>query len=231
MSQNAANPQQLDVVSLNISKLGTYAVRLTNTSTYLGVTYTSFFDFNVVVVDPCINTIVTTFVIADLNVINGQTAFTSWSEATDSIQTKYNIPTLCGPRTYTLVENTAVDVTSWLALTSPTTGTYRVTATPTLDALVKTWNLTVRVRLNNYAGNAGIDVPLTVIVAGATCNCSLLTWDPPVQTTATVNVSNTNNPRTVTAPKGTVNAASKLASAAIRACGNSCPVTSTLTAT
>jgi len=85
MSQNAANPQQLDVVSLNISKLGTYAVRLTNTSTYLGVSYTSFFDFNVVVVDPCINTVVTTFTIADLNVVNGQTAFTSWNEATDSI--------------------------------------------------------------------------------------------------------------------------------------------------
>jgi hypothetical protein len=124
-----------------------------------------------------------------------------------------------------------VDVTSWLALTQPTTGNYRITATPILDSLVTTWNLTVRVRLNNYPLNAGIDVPVTVIVSGAACNCSLLTWDPPTQVTATINVSNTNNPRTATATKGTVNAASKLASPAIRACGNSCPVTSTLTAT
>ena len=123
--------------------------------------------FNVIVVDPCISTVITVFTLADLSVINGATGTRTWSEASDSIQTKYNIPTLCGPRTYTLVENAAVDVTSWLALTGPVSGTYTITATPTLDALVKTHNLTVRVRLDLYAAHAGIDVSFNVIVTSA----------------------------------------------------------------
>ena len=84
--------------------------------------------------DPCIATVVNTFTLADLTVTNGLTAQRNWAEISDSIQDKYNIPVLCGPRTYTLVENNAVVVTSWLALTIPSTGNYRITATPTLDA-------------------------------------------------------------------------------------------------
>jgi len=81
------------------------------------------------------------------------------------------------------VENNAVNVSSWLVLSSPSTGNYKVTATPTLDSQVATWNLTVQVRLTNYVagGHAGINVALTVVVAGASCNCSLLLWDPPTQ--------------------------------------------------
>lgn len=93
----------------------------------------------------------------------------------------------------------------------------------------------VKVRLDNYTGNAGFDATFNVIVVSAICNCSLLTWDPPTVVTSTIDVSNVSNPRTVTAPFGTVNAASKIATPAIRSCTSgsvlSCPVTSTLTAT
>jgi len=138
MSQNSANPQQLDVITLNVAKVGSYAITLTRTANYLSTgPFTSTFSFTVSVVDPCVSTVITTFTIPDLAVINGNTAFVSFNEATDSIQTQYNIPTLCGPRSYTLRENNAVNVSSWLVLApGSTAGTYKVTATPTLDSQV-----------------------------------------------------------------------------------------------
>ena len=122
------------MITLDIAKLGSYSVTLTNNQRYLGVSYTSSFTFTVTVVDPCVNTVVTPVILADLTVVNGNTAVRTWSELTDSIQTKYNIPTLCGSRTYALVENNSADVSSWLVLSNPRYGSYNIKASPTLDS-------------------------------------------------------------------------------------------------
>ena len=71
MSQDTLNSQQLNVITLDIGKLGTYSVTLTNTQLYQGVTYTSSFTFTVTVVDPCVTTVVTPLILADLPVVNG----------------------------------------------------------------------------------------------------------------------------------------------------------------
>jgi len=183
MAQNSSNSEQLDVITLRDDKIGSYAVTMLNTSSYGGSTFTSTFSFTVTVVDPCAATVVTTFALADLTVINGTTGTRTFTEALDSIETTKNIRTLCGERNYSLVENSAVDITSWIKLTEPTIENFVITVTPTLDAQVKEWNLTLKVRLDDYAANAGVDVAFKIIISSAACDCQLITWDAPAVTT------------------------------------------------
>ena len=48
------------------------------------------------------------------------------------------------PRTYTLVEYAAVDVTSWLALTGPVSGTYTITAAVDAQSITSNFDIVIK---------------------------------------------------------------------------------------
>jgi len=58
---------------------------------------------------------------------------------------------------------------------------WTISAKPRAEALEGTRNLKVKITLANYASHAGIEVPFTVLVNTADCDCSLVTYDPPTR--------------------------------------------------
>lgn len=154
-----------------------------------------------------------------MTVVNGQVATQNFMKAADSVETLYQIFSLCGARTYVIVDGLDATV-SWISIIASTTVTdqWTIKLQPTLDAQESspTWNYRLKVTLNNYPSKAAKYENLDVTVTKAPCDCSLLTWDNPARTDVTGAVA--GGPYSVTIPSATVNVASKSATPAIRSC-------------
>jgi hypothetical protein len=73
------------VFTNNKNKLGSHTASVVLTSTYLGTTYTTSWNFSVTIVDPCSSTVITTWTIAAMTVKSGETVEYTFTEALDSI--------------------------------------------------------------------------------------------------------------------------------------------------
>lgn len=58
-------------------------------------------------------------------------------------------------------------------------GRYKITASPTDDSKVGSHSLVLRIKLTSQPNHVDVDVPFTVQVNAATCDCSLLQWQLP----------------------------------------------------
>lgn len=171
-------------------------------------------------------------------ITNGSVVTQEFQKAADSVETLYQIFSLCGPRSYRIVElvNAAYITLSWSTVTAHATTADRwiITFSPTLDTQDGTHSFFLEVKLssNLYTAKAALYEPLQVTVSSAACNCQLLTWDNPTRVDVIGAVG--SGPYTATIPLATVNVASKSTTPAIRSCfkvgGPGCNQTSTVVA-
>ena len=97
-------------------------------------TFTPYQEFDVVVNDPCLTATIANTGITSMTVVNGQTATQNFMKAADSVENQYQIFSLCGPRTYVIVDSTDTPV-PWISITASTSvaNQYTIKLTPTLD--------------------------------------------------------------------------------------------------
>ena len=168
------------VSTIDKTKLGTHDITLTNTLSYLGVTWTPSFTFTVTVVDPCETTVWVDFTIPIITTDNGIPIEQEMEEIKDSVEVAKGQNTLCGPRTYTIAyqDGTAID---WVTIaTSVHTDHYMtITVDPTLDEHEATHDLALTMSLDYYPNHAAHVVNFEVIVTTPTCECDRITYDPP----------------------------------------------------
>lgn len=135
--QNAGNSQQIDIVSLDRTKVGTHQVSMAIKFDYnaQSFTETDTISFTVTIIDPCETTTINDAVFspATLNVVNGATAAMTFNEVTDTVEVANNIDTLCQQRSYVLLENDGTTPAVFLTLSGAAGGPYTITAAPTLD--------------------------------------------------------------------------------------------------
>lgn len=178
---NSANSQQIDIISLDRSKVGTHSVTMTADFAYgaQSFTETDTISFDVEIIDPCETTTINDAVFSPstLTVVNGATATMTFTEVTDSVEVSNNIDTLCQGRTYTLLKSD-LSAADFITLTGAAGGPYTITAAPTLDAEVGSWTYKLKTELTAYPGNSNsphyTDIP--VVVTGAACDQNGLEW-------------------------------------------------------
>jgi hypothetical protein len=192
----STNPQAISIQTNKNTEIGTFTVRLTATIADTGIT--------------------------SMTVVNGQVVTQNFVKAADTTETLYQIFSLCGPRTYVIVDSNDVAV-PWIAITphASTANTFIITLTPTLDAQEGSWSYRLKVTLDNYPTKPAKYENLSVTVSQAPCNCQLLTWDNPARLDVVGAVS--GGPYTATIPKATANAVSKTLTPAIRSCYRGSP--------
>ena len=105
----STNPEQINVVSLDRTKVGTHSVTMSTLFAYAAQSFTETdtITFTVTIIDPCETTTINNavFTPTTLTVVNGATGTMTFSEVTDTIEVANNIDTLCQSRTYTLLES------------------------------------------------------------------------------------------------------------------------------
>ena len=141
-TQNVDNPAQVDTVTLDKSKLNAdpavgWGVSMTANMSHAptGQSWQSLLTFAITIVDPCLGTVLNSFTPDVLTVINGESAFITFNDITDTVEELKQIDTLCGPRSYELFESDGTTpATTWVLLTGgpETLDVYSVTATPDL---------------------------------------------------------------------------------------------------
>jgi len=116
-------------------------------------TYT--ISFTVTIIDPCETTTLNdaVFTPSTLSVVNGATATVTFPEVTDTVEVANNIDTLCQQRTYTLLEADGATPAIFLVLTGAAGGPYTITASPTIDSHVGTFNMKLKTELASYGSN------------------------------------------------------------------------------
>lgn len=127
------------------------------------------------------------------------------------------------------------DPISWMSIAYDSdTSLYTITSSPTEEALLGSthqYYLKITFSNANYPNPVKrMSVPTTI--TAATCNCDLLSWDPPAMVTNAVEVA--LGPLTENFPSATQNDVSKTTTPAIRKCfenSGTCPFTSTWTPT
>ena len=173
---NSANPQQIDIVSLDRTKVGTHSVTMTTLFEYAtqSFTETDTISFVITITDPCETTTINDAVFSDatLTVTNGSTASITFTEVTDSVEVDNNIDTLCQGRTYTLLMNDESTPADFIALTGTAPGPYTITASPTLDSAVGSHTYKLKTELTAYPSNPNSPhyTAISVVVQGATCD-------------------------------------------------------------
>ena len=104
---NSANPQQIDIVSLDRTKVGPHTVTMSSQFDYAtqSFTETDTITFTVTIIDPCETTTINDAVFSPstLTVVNGAVGTMTFTEVTDSVEVANNIDTLCQQRQYTLL--------------------------------------------------------------------------------------------------------------------------------
>ena len=218
------------VFTLNKTKLGDHTVVLANTITYGGATFTSGYQFVIKVSDPCTSTTLTTQAITTLSTNNGVTGTVDLTEVLDSQGTTRGQAGLCGARTYE-IKTSADAAINWVTIAAKTdvTGTYTITAVPTLDEHATTNNLKLIVKLALYSGVSPLEIAFNVNVVTPPCECSRVGWTAPSLQTLTTTVK--KDPiATLTISHGTVDAASLLLTPQIRACSGTCSSTTAISA-
>lgn len=169
----STNPQAISIQTNKNTEIGTFTVRLTTTIVHtINGTFTPFQEFNVVVNDPCLTATIADTGITSMTVVNGQVVTQNFVKAADTTETLYQIFSLCGPRTYVIVDSNDVAV-PWIAITphASTANTFIITLTPTLDAQEGSWSYRLKVTLDNYPTKPAKYEDLSVTVSQAPCNC------------------------------------------------------------
>jgi ribosomal protein L11 len=220
---NSANAQQIDVVSLDRTKVGTHAVSMAITFAYSAQSFTETdtISFTITIIDPCETTVINDAVFSPttITVTNGATATATFNEVTDTVEVANNIDTLCQQRSYTLLEADGTTAAVFLALTGATGGPYTITASPTLDTQVGTHNLKLKTTLTAYPSNSNNNkiTTIPVVVSAASCDKTKLGWVATPAVTKTVNVA--AGATTLTLNPYAVDPTSKTATPEARACG------------
>lgn len=94
------------MASTNANDRNAYTVKLIDSANYAGtgVTYSNEVEFSITVTDPCLTTVLTDFAVTPVSVEAGLTNEFDFVEVADSAATAVSSPTICGARTYTVVE-------------------------------------------------------------------------------------------------------------------------------
>lgn len=99
-------------------------------------------------------------------ITNGVVSTQEFVKAADSVETLYQIFSLCGPRSYRIVELNGgnYSTVSWSTVTAHATIADRwvITFSPTLDSQDGTWNFFLEVKLSSslYTAKAALYEPL-----------------------------------------------------------------------
>jgi hypothetical protein len=212
----------LSVFTIDKSKLGSHTVKLVNTVTYGGGSWTPEYSFDITIVDPCDSTVLQTQAIATLSTDNGVPASIDFDEVKDSQEVTRGLSALCGPRAYE-IKYTNDDPITWVTVAEKVgaADTWTISADPTLDAHATIHNLKLIVTLTLYPSNGGLSIPFNVNIATPACECNRVGWDPPADQTLTTTVKKIPSD-TLTISHGSINAASLLATPQIRSCQGTC---------
>ena len=178
------------------SKLGPHTVTLTDNISFSGGfpaqtgSWSPEYTFSVTVEDPCEGTALIAFTVPPIEVVNGFIGTHSFGEVTDTREVEEGIDTLCSTRTYEITyqdsqenaDGVAGGSIDWVTVALDAEAgvdMYTITAEPTLDSLAGTHNLRLTMSLDDYSGVAPLEVNFVVLVTTPTCDCTLITWDPP----------------------------------------------------
>jgi hypothetical protein len=132
---NPFDDLQLSVWTIDPTKLGDHTMVLTNTVSYLGVSWTPSYTFDITIVDPCTSTALITQAIETLTTDNGVVGIREFEEVKDTKEVEKGQFDLCGPRSYTITYQNDDPIT-WVTVAAKADGTadmYEITADPTLD--------------------------------------------------------------------------------------------------
>ena len=142
-----------------MANIGTYTATLSVTLvSYTGVTAATK-SFSVTLIDPCLSTVLTlptTLTAFSITVGSGVAYTQTFMPATDSAASTAAIPSLCGPRIYTIVEANPLAFTT---IVPPAAGQEYISAWTLSEitsnfAYVGVWPMTLSVKLQNYSSVA-----------------------------------------------------------------------------
>ena len=214
------SPYNLLISSTTNADAAVYSATLTNAVSYSGQNWMPSITFDITVTDPCLTTTITSF---DINVGNsitqeaGVVVENQFNEPDDSAGTAVGDQSICGPKTYSVVYAADDSAQTLVTVETITANTlHKLVSTTVNEADEGTHNLKLVVSLasNTYPN---LEIPFTLIIQPATCDCTLLDWIYPTQqsiiTTVLKEVSDT-----LTINHATVDADSKATTPAIRAC-------------
>ena len=161
-----------------------YQVSLSESATYGGNTFSNTVTFSVTVTDPCLTTVITPFSLNSFSLENGKTHTQDFTRPTDSAADAVSKPNICGTRYYTVKETIGgIDVAQTIVTISTVTAdtTYRLTTNTMLESQVGVHSFKLIVTLENLGKVAypKLEVPFTVTITPAICDCTMLTWDVP----------------------------------------------------
>ena len=114
-----------------------YAVTLTEAAVYGGNTFSANVAFSITVTDSCLTTVITPFTVASFSLENGKTNTANFNEPTDSAATAVSKPTICGARSYQVLETiSGSDVAQTIVTVSTITAgvEYKLTTTTMQEA-------------------------------------------------------------------------------------------------
>ena len=116
---------------------GVYTVVLENTITHTDGSWVTSMTFDVTILDPCESTTINPIDLGTgINVVLGETATLTFSDATDSVEVSKDIDTLCGNRSYKVTPPGSGAQITWITIDDNGDGTYLITASPTDETIV-----------------------------------------------------------------------------------------------
>ena len=225
ITEDGSDPYILAVASDVGTDRDIYTVTLANSALYetTGVTYANTVTFDIAVVDPCLASEaneIDAFSIEAVAIEAGLTNLATFAEATDTAAAAVSNPTICGARTYTVVEvvSGVEQEQSIVTYSEEEAGVSHTLTTTTQDEVndVGPHSMRLKVSLGDELYPTR-DVDFEVTILPPTCDCSLLEWDAPDAQTFTTSVLHIPS-EVFTIAHYTVNEASKSASPKIRAC-------------
>ena len=174
----------LDVESTVALDRNVYGVTLECTATYYttGEEFTSLVTFDVEVVDPCVDNSLVPFSITAIAVEAGLVDETTFTEPEDNAAITLNEPTLCGTRSYEVVEviggnEVAQNIVVYSEVVAGTT--HKLTTTTQFEDIdVGVHDMRLKVTLPDEL-YPSLNVDFTVEILDPVCDCTLLEWVPP----------------------------------------------------
>mgnify|MGYP000881288913 CR=1 FL=1 len=177
-------------------------------------------------VDPCLTTVITPFTIGTVGAgashgtitqEAGQVIETQFNEPDDSAGTAVGDQSICGPKTYTIVNRADGSAQTLVTLTTVTANTlHKLVSQTQSEADEGTHELKLIVHLADVSYPT-LEVNFDLVISPATCDCKLLDWIMP-QPQSLITTVLKEVPDTITIMHATVDPASKTTTPAIRAC-------------
>jgi hypothetical protein len=183
---NDVDPYILTVSSTDPAHRNVYPVELALSARYevTGVLYSNLIQFDVTVTDPCQTTVMAPWVINDITIESGLIDEQLFNRITDSAADAVSDASICGTRTYEVVEDIMNDGTeteqTFIFIDTIVDGAeYKMrTHSEDEDAEVGVHNMVFRVTLPD-ATYPVLRITFQVDIQVPTCDCTLLLWDPP----------------------------------------------------